>query len=718
MFYSHEILTNRQYGVATIWLVATLGSKSNLKKISRRAILDVDLQKACKTITEPEVPLALRLQGSLLFGVSRVFQQQCGYVLMDITSLRDRMRETEHVFKEMEFDPHVGKTRPEQLSLAEDPYFIPDLDIYFDLSAFGFSPETSTSSGSASSTLTLPSSQRSHTSPDEAEELGLEIPLFDTPVAGFGGFDVPFGEGTSSVAQTANRADPPSIFEEPAVIDDPLFDVDEDGFLHPAISDSLLGLQLPSDAGLPLPSDAGASDRGGRVHPPIAGGDELMPTFDDEMNILDNGELVLPPPAPQIPLTPEPADEAVRQGTRPTSSVEPCEESSETADAPQRRARMVKSIRPDRQTELSNRHLNEWNRNYLANMAAASHIRQGQLANSKAKKNAEFWILQQGLGNVASCFGDDRVPHPLAVFSGQSLWDMLRGGPDHGKKRSRSGSLTNAEREEDRRVRARTSSQEEVARGVEGERLQYADEDGLSFQGHDLDVEAEVGRHGPPSLPDYSSGMPWNISGSRQSSAQPLGSGLIPRLSSSVGGLYGGMELGPPSTLGKRGSRLTSASPLLGRGLASLSRQSSQGPLDASRVTNNGDEFADLDAQLGADIDPDFELYGPSATVDTQTAAQSQWVAATLEKEAYNFLSFVNTKIQEKGEQWEDVVAEERGARQAKITLDELLPPTQNSPIVGAQALLHVLALTTKGLLKVSQADGFAAAIEISVVSY
>ncbi|KIW96709.1 uncharacterized protein Z519_02100 [Cladophialophora bantiana CBS 173.52] len=719
MFYSHEILTNRQYGVATIWLVATLGSKSNLKKISRRAILDVDLQKACKTITEPEVPLALRLQGSLLFGVSRVFQQQCGYVLTDITSLRDRMRETEHVFKEVEFDPDVRKTRPEQLSLAEDPYFIPDIDIYFDLSSFGFSPRTSSSSGNASSSLTLPSSQTSHTSSDEAGEIRLEIPLFDTPAGGFSGFGVPFGEGTSSVAQTGNGADPPSIFEEePTVIDDALFDVDEDGFLHPTISDSLRGLQLPSDVGLPLPSDAGASDRGGRVHPPIAGRDDPMATFDDEMSILGNGELVPPPPAPQIPLTPEPADGAFRQGTQPMSSVEASEESSETADAPQRLARMVKAIRPDRQTELSNRDLNEWNLNYLANMAAASRTRQGQLANSKAKKNAEFWILQQGLGNIASCFGDDRVPHPLAVFSGQSLWDMLRGELDHGKKRSRSGSLTDAEREEDRRVRARTSSQEEVARGREGERLQHADYDGLLFQGHDLDVEIEVGRHGPPSLPDYSSGMPWNISGSRQSSAQPLGSGHIPRLSSSVGGLYGGMELGPPSALGKRGSRFTSASPLFGRGLASLSRQSSPGPLSASQVTNNEDEFADLDAQLGADIDPDFELYGPSAIVDTQTAVQSRWAATTLEKEAYNFLSFVNMKIQEKGEQQEEAIEEERGAKQAKITLDELLPPTQNSPIVGAQALLHVLALTTKGLLKVSQAGGFASDIEISVVSY
>ena len=47
-------------------LVATLGSKSNLKKVSRKAILDVDVIKTCDTIIEPAAPMALRLSGNLL----------------------------------------------------------------------------------------------------------------------------------------------------------------------------------------------------------------------------------------------------------------------------------------------------------------------------------------------------------------------------------------------------------------------------------------------------------------------------------------------------------------------------------------------------------------------------------------------------------------------------------------------------------------------------
>jgi hypothetical protein len=47
-------------------LVATLGSNSSSKKINRKAILEVDVPKACRTITNPAAPLALRLQGNLL----------------------------------------------------------------------------------------------------------------------------------------------------------------------------------------------------------------------------------------------------------------------------------------------------------------------------------------------------------------------------------------------------------------------------------------------------------------------------------------------------------------------------------------------------------------------------------------------------------------------------------------------------------------------------
>jgi hypothetical protein len=92
-------------------LVATLGAKSNTKKLTRKAILDVDVRKACETIMEPEAPMALRLQSNLLYGVSRVYSQQCGYVLADTQAAQNNMRALLKVAKNNDLDPEVGKAR-------------------------------------------------------------------------------------------------------------------------------------------------------------------------------------------------------------------------------------------------------------------------------------------------------------------------------------------------------------------------------------------------------------------------------------------------------------------------------------------------------------------------------------------------------------------------------------------------------------------------------
>lgn len=89
--------------------------------------MDVDVPDACETITDPSAPMALRLQGNLLcvsstrstevplmkpsFGVSRVFSQQCAYVLTDMQSLWDKMRGMTMLLKELEIDPDVTATR-------------------------------------------------------------------------------------------------------------------------------------------------------------------------------------------------------------------------------------------------------------------------------------------------------------------------------------------------------------------------------------------------------------------------------------------------------------------------------------------------------------------------------------------------------------------------------------------------------------------------------
>lgn len=94
-------------------LVSTIGLRSTTRKISRKAIQDVNVQKACETILKPGAPIALRLQGSLLYGVSRVYSQQCQYVLADAERVQAHMRAFYSALggSDNAIDPQAGKSR-------------------------------------------------------------------------------------------------------------------------------------------------------------------------------------------------------------------------------------------------------------------------------------------------------------------------------------------------------------------------------------------------------------------------------------------------------------------------------------------------------------------------------------------------------------------------------------------------------------------------------
>ena len=243
------------------------------------------------------------------------------------------------------------------------------------------------------------------------------------------------------------------------------------------------------------------------------------------------------------------------------------------------------------------------------------------------------------------------------------------------------------------------------------------------FFNSDSSEDIEIGRHAPESLPDASSQMPWNVlASSRHGSARPFGSGLGgPGISSSVAGVC--VELGPPSALAaaRARSRLTSASPLVGRG-PSLGRHRSLEirEQDSAMKLTSGDDFSE-GFQLGPgdddQLDPEFELYGPAAKVDTQTAQQSQWIAAALDTESHNFLDFIVQQIEDKvcevarAGEWDPKEIDEEVHF---TTFQEMLDPASQSKVVGAQGMLHVLTLATKGLIEVQQDEAFGE-IEIRV---
>ena len=93
--------------------MATVGTKSGGgRRISKKAIQDVNVRKACEKIIHPGAPMALRLQSNLLYGVSRVFSQQCAYVLTDAEKVQSDIKTFFHgTIDQNATEPHAGKAK-------------------------------------------------------------------------------------------------------------------------------------------------------------------------------------------------------------------------------------------------------------------------------------------------------------------------------------------------------------------------------------------------------------------------------------------------------------------------------------------------------------------------------------------------------------------------------------------------------------------------------
>ena len=202
--------------------------------------------------------------------------------------------------------------------------------------------------------------------------------------------------------------------------------------------------------------------------------------------------------------------------------------------------------------------------------------------------------------------------------------------------------------------------------------------------------------------------MPWNISsatGSRQGSVLH-GRGFA----SSIGGF--------PTSAGA-----SSSLPRIGAGPSSTRRRTSRMPSASPLIGRDRQRYSSLEIPPGEDDDQllggrnlsddqaldDFQLYGPAAAVDTQTAARSQWMRSALNQEAQNFLEFVKaeiTALPAYANEDEDELSADVSSK-VSVSFEQLLPPTQHSKIVAAQALHHLLALATKSLIVVHQEESY-----------
>ncbi|KAJ4381064.1 R8 protein [Didymella sp. IMI 355093] len=677
MFYSHEVLTNRKYGVATVWLVATLGSKSSLKRITRKQMLDVDVTKACKTIVDPAAPMALRLQGNLLY-VSSIYRVwtilmlvQCGYVLADAQSAHNTMMLMLRSVKNHALDPDAGKARPEQLVLQDDPSFLPefalpppelfaeiDLDFNLDISRsseshsltpFGSqqSPQSSYVGGYG---LVLPSS-----SPDRLAGVGLE------------GDNVEQGNNDMlDIDNLLNLEELDFVFGEDGDIIE--FTPGQRAPETPAVAAATGGVQMLSDAGASV-----------RVRQEHEEGQQAGAQVSHVLKALigDHMDIDLPVYGDDLPEA-EATSSAVEK--QPSGHSEQVIESASSVVAPirQKKKKIAKVLPRDRKLELSNTEIVAWRDNYLENMKEAAHERKKKYVQQQAKNNAEYYVWGAGIGGLGRDYF--AAKGPLAGFIGNNLFELFTGTSRNPKvipKRDRDSGIDEATQEEARRKRQKTvEPEEEVARG--------RDDEGMFMP--DGDEEIELPREAVSALDDQQifSAMPWNISASKRgSSAIPL-SGRVTMMSEQ--GRHGS----------RAGSRMVSASPLLRR---------STGQFEAL-------QSLDSDA-LGSD---DFAFAAPSsdpAEPEEGATQASLRVREALSAEGENFFAFVAEAITNKvdaaiADPLEMPAEDQYGAIEVEqVTFEELLPPFKTNKMVACQGFLMLLSLGTKGMLAVEQPTAF-----------
>lgn len=166
---------------------------------------------------------------------------------------------------------------------------------------------------------------------------------------------------------------------------------------------------------------------------------------------------------------------------------------------------------------------------------------------------------------------------------------------------------------------------------------------------------------------------------------------------------------------GRPRSRLTSASPLAGRGF----------PFDIESLNGLGleeDDYVygdfDLSHYLQTEADGDGNVMVRDDEDDTQTRTRAhasqgysqprlthdQLLQSSLDQESVNFLDFMYAQTLDLPAQEDEDEAENQEVSGTKeVTFSTLLPPKENTHTVATHALMHILTLATKGFLGVSQ---------------
>lgn len=119
----HKFVTLEDPGVATVWLLATIGCKSSHRKL-RQDVIKTAIPETCARIGTSQLPL--RMSSNLMYGVTLLYKQKVDYCYSEATATRTRL------YRDFALQARATETlvpsatpykRDHQAFLEEDPFF-------------------------------------------------------------------------------------------------------------------------------------------------------------------------------------------------------------------------------------------------------------------------------------------------------------------------------------------------------------------------------------------------------------------------------------------------------------------------------------------------------------------------------------------------------------------------------------------------------------------
>ncbi|KAJ3960999.1 R8 protein [Colletotrichum tropicale] len=664
MFYSHEILNNKQYGVATIWHIANFGQSNSLKRVTRKVIDDVKISKACAKFMDPGPPIALRTQSKLLFGTVRVFERQCYYTLHDAEKVRQLMTD---LFASIDnaIDMNAGKARREQITLSDDPSFVPSDKIpqfSLDSGDLLFPSQQKLASGSGKKSQSQLSPLKS---PISIDFTGGGDPILDFDLsqsssnAGFFPMASPFGRGAAAdtfLPKARESLDMGMDMSFGAVLDD-----DDFGGLHMRVGpDGALidddEIELPILPGMEGPDDVPVQDQQPDPELPQYDQDQIMPDLEGDV------PAEVPVLGSDPPLFPQ--DELSLQSNSPMPA-------KAAAPAKKKRPRVARPLEKDDENETAfpRAVIKKWQVDYVANTEAvkrdASAKKRKRETAAHAREYAKRLVLGNGIWGVGDPRGIVGITYPLAqIYAGDGLRDRIYGQPPAEENQADLFSTPRGRRRRSEEAFGEDESQRNVR-----PRLDETPHQGRSQE----DIPQDFGMiYSDHSMPEMGMDAP-----------QPMSEHMSPAILPWVGTPSVGRASLPPGSHSQRAARQTSL------------RGSSIPPFTPHQNDRSSDAGGGFSGIPGSDAAPSGLLDG----IAQPNQDDSLWARSAMDVASQEFLHWTEEKVTETGYAKMGDTNENR----LWVTFDNLCEPGQQDHTVAAQAFYHILSLATKNVVAVEQ---------------